>query len=176
MRVPAFFAGAWPRLARERLEVARPEVAYPDLLGPLELARGDDPRFAGALRMLRKALNGAERAPYPDAENAIKDANAAVEAAARELTGTAGDLEAQVRTLAKRGLIHKRIERTADALFRLRSDEAGVAHGGASVPSVGVPEAMLAIQVAAGLLTYFADRVPAPRRSHGHGKGRLGSA
>jgi DNA invertase Pin-like site-specific DNA recombinase len=70
-----------------RIEQARPLVAYPRVLEPLQLTLGSEPRFAGALRQLEKADEEARRLPYADAENAIKDAWSAVEAAIEVMTG-----------------------------------------------------------------------------------------
>jgi len=106
----------------------------------------------------REASEEARRLPYPDAENAIKDACAAVESAAQEASGANGNLEEQFKILTKRGAVAPQIQRVADSLFQLRSAVPGVAHGGRGVPIVGVDEAMLALQLAAALIGYLAAK------------------
>jgi hypothetical protein len=145
-----------------RVERGRPLVVFPDVVGRLEQALANDARFAGALRKLRTAVSQASERPYPNAEDAIKNAASAVESAAQEITHEQGDLADQARILTRRGLFSPATARIAGDLFIWRSATQGVAHGAAAQPAVDEREARLAIQVAAGLIAYLAEQIGPP--------------
>jgi len=146
-----------------RVEQSRPFAVFPDVIGPLELALGPDPRFAGAVRKLRDAVDQASKRPYANAEDAIKNAVSAVESAAQAITHEPGDLEKQVDVLQRRELMSAELANVTRKVYVWRGATPGVAHGGQSEPVVGEAEARLAIHIAAGLVAYLATRAT-PRK------------
>ena len=125
-----------------------------------------DPRFGKSLRYYRKALGFFNRRPQPDAENCVKEAVCAMEAAAVVLLGKQGCGKFETLIQNAKGTSADSIPPTlAESMLKLwafRGAAEGVAHGSVDGGIVGACEAEAALSLVAAYITYLNDKFSTP--------------
>jgi len=117
-----------------------------------------DEELRGPAGQWQKALSHLAERP-PDSENCIKDAIAALEGAARILSGREGEtLSKLIAPFAKEIEMHPALAAIAEKLYAYRGDEQGAAHGATRESQNLTAEAELTLHVSAALIVYLAKR------------------
>lgn len=106
---------------------------------------------------LKKALAFLTDRARPDYENSIKESVSAIEAAARDLSGSPdATLGEALKTIRSQAVLHPALERAIGGLYGYASDEGGIRHAAKGASKVSQSEARLVL-VAASAVCDFLD-------------------
>ncbi|QZY56668.1 AbiJ-NTD4 domain-containing protein [Crassaminicella profunda] len=120
-------------------------------------------RFSQARTHYNKALKFFRKNPQPDIENSVKESICALESTVEVITGkpVANDFTKYLNKLQgnAEGQIPSPIVQSVIKIFAYRGGAKGVSHGNTNGLNISIHEAELVLNLVAGYITYFIDKL-----------------
>ena len=128
-------------------------------LSTIDEALSATERFSGARNHLTDALGKLSQKPEPDKRNAITEAVAAVESAARVVTGEEkATLSDALKVLKAAGQVHPALEQAWLKLYGYTSDEHGLRHAMTKEPNIDFATAKYMVVSCAAFVNLLSAR------------------